>query len=334
MKPNIGYFNLLLFVLVIFNSCAQQNEFPVLRGPYLGQKPPGMTPEVFAPGVISHGFHEHSLTISPDGNDLFYVTTDAGYSLYRIIYLRKTNHVWSAPQIAPFSSDYYDLCPSFSPDGKRLYFVSTRPVSGQTKGKDVGRIWYVEKTGDSLGMANYLELPIHSDADIANPSISANGTLYYQYSYGEKGWDLYRSRFTDGKYGEPENLGDKINTLHNESAPFIAPNESYLLFHSNRPGGYGGMDIYVSYEQPDGSWGQPINLSKKINSSASDWRPILSPDGNYLFFSSYKTLESDNYIGKSYKELIELYRNPQNGTGTLFWIDAKIITNLKESASK
>lgn len=334
MKPNIGYFNLLLFVLVIFNSCAQQNEFPVLKGPYFGQIPPGMTPEVFAPGVISHGFHEHSLTISPDGNDLFYVTTDAGYSLYRIIYLRKTNHVWSAPQIAPFSSDHYDLCPLFSPDGKRLYFVSTRPVPGQTKGKDVGRIWYVEKTGDSLGMANYLELPIHPDADIANPSISANGTLYYQYSYGEKGWDLYRSRFTNGKYKEPENLGDKINTLHNESAPFIAPNESYLLFHSNRPGGYGGMDIYVSYKQPDGSWGQPINLSKKINSSASDWRPILSPDGKYLFFSSYKTLESDNYIGKSYKELIELYRNPQNGTGTLLWVDAKIITNLKESATK
>ncbi|UCG91140.1 MAG: PD40 domain-containing protein, partial [candidate division WOR-3 bacterium] len=115
MKPNIGYFNLLLFVLVVFNNCAQHDEFPVMRGPYLGQKPPGMTPEVFAPGVISHGFHEHSLTISPDGNDLFYVTTDAGYSLYRIIYLRKTNHVWSAPQIAPFSSDYSDFCPLFSP---------------------------------------------------------------------------------------------------------------------------------------------------------------------------------------------------------------------------
>jgi Tol biopolymer transport system component len=334
MKPNIGYFNLLLFALVIFNNCAQHNEFPDIKGPYLGQKQLGMTPEVFAPGVISHGFHEHSLTISPDGNDLFYVITDAGYSLYRIIYLRMTNHVWSAPQIAPFSSDYSDLCPLFSPDGKRLYFVSTRPAPGQTKGKDVGRIWYVEKTEDSFGMANYLELPIYPDADIANPSLSANGTLYYQYSYEEKGWDLYHSRFTNGEYGEPDNLGDKINTLHNESAPFIAPDESFLLFHSNRPGGYGGMDIYVSFKQPDGSWGQPINLGKGINSSASDWRPILSSDGKYLFFSSYRTFKSDYYLGKSYKELIDSYRNPQNGTGTLFWIDARILTNLKESASK
>jgi Tol biopolymer transport system component len=281
MKSFFIHFNLFFFSIVFLNHCANNNEFFNIEGPYLGQKSPGMSPEVFAPGIISNGFHEHSLTISPDGNDLFYVTTDASYSLYRIIYLRKTNHGWSKPQIAPFSSEYSDLCPLFSPDGKRLYFVSTRPVPGQKKRKKAGRIWYVEKTGDSFGMANYLELPIYPDSDIANPSLSANGTLYYQYSYEEKGWDLYHSQLAEGKYREPENLGDKINTPYNESSPFIAPDESFLLFHSNRPGGYGGMDIYVSFKQSDGSWVQPINLGNEINSSASDWRPILSPDGKY-----------------------------------------------------
>lgn len=334
MKLNFFYIIPLLFIIFAFSNCTQRNESPVLKGSYLGQKPPGMTAQVFAPGILSRGFHEHSLTVSPDGNDLFYVTTDAGYSLYRIIYLRRINNVWSAPQLAPFSSDYSDFCPSFSPDGKKLYFASTRPAPGQIKVKDVSRIWYVEKTRDSFGTVNYLELPIHPDANIANPSITSNGTLYYQYSYGDKGWDLYCSRLNTGKYSEPENLGDMINTQNNESAPFIAPNESFLLFHSNRQGGYGGMDIYVSFRQLDDSWGQPINLGDRINSSASDWKAVLSPDGKYLFFSSYRTLESDNYRGKSYNELIELYRNPKNGTGTLFWSDAEIITNLKEFVLK
>ncbi len=334
MKTNICVLNLLLFVLTVFNNCAQKSEFPVLKGPYLGQKPPGITEEVFAPGIISYGFQEHSLSVSPDESELFYVTSDAGYSLYRIIHLKKVNNLWSAPQIASFSSDYNDLCPLFSPDGRRLYFVSTRPLPGQSKGKEVGRIWYVEKNKDSWGEAVYLEIPLPLDANIANPSISANGTLYYQYSNGGKGWDLYQSRFINGKYTEPTNLGDKINTIHNESAPFITPDESFLLFHSNRPGGYGGMDIYVSFILADSSFCQPINLGEKINSKANDWRPILTPDGKYLFFSSYRSLESDNFKGKSYKELINLYRNPQNGTGTLFWIGSGIITLLRETISK
>jgi hypothetical protein len=334
MKPAIGYRSLLFFSLILFSQCTRQNEFPELEGPYLGQQPPGKTPEIFAPGIISHGFHEHSLTISPDGLELFYVTTDARYSLYRIIYLSKSKQIWSAPQLAPFSSDYHDLCPLFSPDGNKLLFVSTRPIPAQAKDEDLGRIWVVEKSGDAFGPARHLELPIPPDADIANPSLSANGALYYQYSHNDNGWDLYHSRYTDGQYGEPENLGDLINTPHNESAPFISPDESFLLFHSNRPGGYGSMDIYVSFRHPDGSWGQPVNLGANVNSSASDWRPVLSPDGKYLFFSSYRAFGPEDYRGKSYTELVDLYQHPQNGTGTLFWVDTGILADLQASISK
>jgi hypothetical protein len=117
----------LLSVHLNFIGCARQDSFPLIEGPYLGQKPPGMTPELFAPGLVSRGFHEHSLTISPDGKEMFFVMADAGYSVYRIGYLRSENDAWAVPQLAPFSSDHHDFGPTFAPDGRRLYFASSRP---------------------------------------------------------------------------------------------------------------------------------------------------------------------------------------------------------------
>jgi tricorn protease-like protein len=85
------------------------------------------------------------------------------------------------------------------------------------------------------------------------------------------------------------------------------------------------MDLYVSYRLKDDSWSVPTNLGDKINSSAADWRPILSPDGKYLFFSSYRSINSEDVISKSYEELMEVYRSPLNGYGTLFWVDARVV---------
>jgi hypothetical protein len=89
------------------------------------------------------------------------------------------------------------------------------------------------------------------------------------------------------------------------------------------------MDIYVSFKQEDDSWGTPKNLGENINSAASDWKPVISPDGKYLFFSSYRLIDPEILNGSDYKNLAEASKNPRYYTGTLYWVSSDVVFNLK-----
>lgn len=319
----------LTFVLFLITRCVQKNTFPVLKGSYLGQKPPGITPEIFAPGIISHGFHENGIVFSSDGNELFYSTSDSKYALKTFIYLRQENNKWSPPEMAPFSGRYYDHSAFFSPDGKKLYFSSTRPVSSGSDLKNDLDVWVVERDGLSWGKPVHLEDPLNTDKSEQITSIAANGTIYLRTNYKDGKWSIYISRLENGRYAAAKKLSDTINSGYNEGNPFISHDERFLLFKSGRPGGYGATDLYVSFRQRDDTWGEPINLGDKINSPEYELEPRLSPDGKYLFFTSFRKPHASVFKGKSYEELMALYRNPQNGYGTLYWVDAKIIEALK-----
>jgi hypothetical protein len=117
--------------------------------------------------------------------------------------------------------------------------------------------------------------------------------------------DIYRSRLINGEYSEPEYLGAIINTVdYEEYAPYIDPDEAYLIFASNRPGGFGGNDLYISFQNPDGSWTQPRNMGSEINSNVGGTLPAVSPDGNYFFFITQRA-DDQSY-------------NP-------YWVDSRII---------
>jgi len=114
-------------------------------------------------------------------------------------------------------------------------------------------------------------------------------------------------------YPGAENLGAGINTAHGDDLPYIAPDESYLIFASDRPGGYGGRDLYVSYRS-DARWSVPQNLGPAINTAAWELYPSVSPDGRYLF----------------------LTRRPGGWDATddsdIYWIRVTIIERLRSSA--
>ena len=146
--------------------------------------------------------------------------------------------------------------------------------------------------------------PVNTSQNEVNPSVTADGTIYFQRiaKLGTLDWDLYMSSPKDGVYGPPEKLPEPVNTKANEAGPFIAPDGSYLLFQSNRPGSLGIMDLYVAYRAENGGWSDPQNLGDKINSSFSDWARWCLPTGEYLFFSSFRNVqplapESHEYIG-------------------------------------
>ncbi len=280
------------------------------EGDYLGQNPPGTVPEVFAPGLISTDRAVASLAFTPDGKELYFAKdTPEQPDLNVIRFMRKENNRWSAPRDAPFSGEYRDWNLNLSPDGKRLYFTSRRPVSGKEPKKD-NDIWFVEKTEEGWGEPQNPGPPVNTELNDCYASVSRNGTLYYHgfgYKDGIGGADIYRSRWVDGRYTQPENLGEAINSEHHDWDVFVAPDESYLIFASvGRPNGLGRGDLYVSFRQPDGSWSRAKNLGNVINSDADEICPSVSPDGKYLFFTSNR-----------------------NGASAVYWVDVSVIKDLK-----
>lgn len=313
----------------ITTSCTNGPWDPGKVSGFLGQDPPGREPEVFAPGVISNGFHEHHLTISPDGDEVFYVVSSSDHEVYVILHIFRERGVWRGPTIAPFSGRYVDMGPSFSPDGRTLLFTSRRP-----KGDGLGvpadfDIWRVEKLGDAWSEPVRLDSPVNTDRNEIFPSISSNRTIYFQ-SYSEDGneSDLLSARWSNGEYQEPARLEFGISTEYYEAHPSISHDERYLIFQSIRPGGFGGVDFYVSLRGEDDTWRKPANLGVTVSARDNVISPFLSPDGNYFFFARNGPSESFSFQGNSYGDLLGRLRGPENGYGCLYWVDAEVIYDL------
>lgn len=114
-------------------------------------------------------------------------------------------------------------------------------------------------------------------------------TLYYAADYNEKGYgryDIYKVTKTKKGWSEPKNVGKNINSDYWDSAPSIAPDNQALYFCSNRPGGYGGIDIYVTYKNEKGFWEEAINMGPIINTAADEQAPFIHADNKTLYFSS------------------------------------------------
>jgi len=263
---------------------------------YFGQEPPGLSPKIFAPGILSEaGYRLHCFpAFSPDGKEVFWSVIPP-----KILYMKNANGVWSAPETAPFSQGNINA-PSFSPDGSRLYFQAARP-----EGFGSLDIWYVEKTETGWSSPVNAGQPVNSEKLESQPSVAENGNLYFT-GYLENvalGRGIYVAKFTNGGYTEPEILGDAINTEGIEYTPFIAPDESCLLFASSRPGTKEkDLRIYVSFHNNDKSWANPVNINEYMGFDAPSRFPYISPDGKYLFFYS---------------------------SGNIYWIDSKIIEFCK-----
>ncbi len=307
--------------------------FPLLKGPFLGQKPPGSIPEIFAPGSITTEYHEHSSPVfSPDGNEVYWSVFYNFWGPQVIIFMRYENDRWSQAGVAPFSGQYSDGNPCISSDGKKLFFESSRPINKDDSYTGDINIWVVEKENKSWGEPKNLSSIINTGKWERGPSISNNGNLYFcsMRDGGHGKMDLYRSEFKNGSYLEPENLGNQINTSGYESWPFISPDESYLIFESS------SAELYISFRNSDGSWSEPVNMSQKLNFTGSQDRfPRLSNDGSYLFFVSNKR------IGNPYFEFIlelneikQKAKNIYNGMGNIFWVDAIVIEDLKPEELK
>ncbi len=285
VKKAILWTGLLVILAIFATSWTARDKFSDLKGDYLGQEPPGMIPKIFAPGVVSTPKTEFNAAFSPDGEYFFYSVNEAGRET--MLFMKRENDRWSTPQIAPFVSTSDDCDPYFSNDGKRLYFISTRPKKKNPTSKDWD-IYFVERRDPGWSEPENIGTPVNSNHDEYYISLTGEGTIYFASDIegGQGSHDIYRSNRVDGRYAKPENLGKAINTKYMEHDPFVAPDESYIIYTSvNRPGGFGSGDMYISFRSKDRTWSDAKNLGKLFNTSGYDFCPIVSPDGKYFFFT-------------------------------------------------
>jgi len=296
------------------NKYKKMEKFDESIGSYFGQKPPGKTPEIFAPGIINTIEQNHScVTISPDGNEIYWSLFSyiSGVRQERIWFTVMLDGSWMPPGVAPFSGNYRDGSPQFSHDGKRLYFTSMRPTVENDNTSDAN-IWYIEKEGTAWSISKPLDKPVNTEYQEWFPTIAKNGNIYFMFRKSSATpWDIYYSRFENGKYKNPEKLGNSVISPYVDAFPFIDPEEQFIIFYSERPGGYcEAGELYISFRKKDDTWSKAKNMGSQFNSTFSRF-PGMSPDGRFFFFSNLK-----------------------NGMEDIYWVDAKIIEDLKPDELK
>ena len=236
-----------------------------LKGPYLGQDPPGRDFEVFAPGILSSTGHEYSITFMPDGREIYFSRGGDG-----IFVCRWEKEGWTAPEPIVFIEDHeYSDEPNISPDGRRVVFCS-RPTMADRR-----ELYAAERDGDDWGE------PVHIFRGMYATS-ALDGDLYFTLDPVDQpgNSDIVKSSRTEEGWDEPVALEGGVNSKFQEAHPYVAPDESYVIFDTYRDTIAG---LAICFRKPDGTWGEPHFLSEVL-SIPYVGQAVVSPDGKYLFF--------------------------------------------------
>ncbi|WP_299217427.1 hypothetical protein [uncultured Aquimarina sp.] len=296
-------FILILVWVLLLQACntKKQNQrdshSSTIESSYLGQKPPGLTPEPFAPGIVTTEHWQYGGVFTPDLKE-FYFIREVGEvekdKKMEFVVIQNKNNQWQESVISPRVGQ-----PFIAPDGKTMHLG--RRYKKRTETGDWSEI---KKLGSPFEEIKIMRL-----------TVSLKGTYAFDEIGMPDGDGVIRySRLIDGKREEPRPFGKEINTGRMNAHPFIAPDESYLIWDGRRDSGYGNSDLYISFKQPDGSWGEAINLGDKVNTEAWEAGASVTPDGKYIFFNRNmgKHTESDKYDDVD-----------------IFWVDARIIETLR-----
>lgn len=238
-------------------------------------------------GLFQPQRFDDSITINaaftPNGKTVYFSKSHAGWAGLTIFESHLEGQQWSDPAVASFSGTFRDTDPAITPDGETLIFASMRDIHGQPS-----KTYSLFKASLADGRHRSVEplgTAINDGSSILYPSIANDGSLYFIRNVG-KTVRVFRAEFTDGGYSSPELLvlpGD-IDAVF-DSDPTIAPDQSFIVFSSNRPDSLGGNDLYISFHRGQ-QWCKPIHLDAPINSPGPELATGLSTDGRTLYFAS------------------------------------------------
>jgi len=272
--------SLLFTALTMSSKSYSQDDFSGFKSPYLGQNPPGLIPELFAPNLIKTEHREAEAAFTPDLKEFYFRRRGGEYKNNTLVVMQYKDNKWIESVVPPRAGE-----PFISLDGNTLYL-----------GKK-----YRERTSSGWSGVKSLGVPF-KDLPIMRLTVSSKGTYYFDEASETP---IRYSRLIDGKYENPRTLNIDMGKWN--AHPFIAPDESYLIWDDQRVSGFGGADLYISFRQKDGSWGAAINLGDKINTEFAEAYGSVSPDGKYFFF----------------------HRGFGGDRGDIYWVDAQIIETLR-----
>jgi len=297
MKLSTVVISLFILIQPLSNVAYGQNELSKLNGKYLGQTPPGLTPQVFAPGLVSlQGRYEMGVSFTPNLEEIYFSSQNKG-DVASIHYSQISNGAWQPIKEANFTRGEKagEMEPFVTQDGKQIYFTAYNKDFTDTK------IWVVNRENNSWSTAKKLKSPINNE-EVFNSTLASNGDLFYTDIFKSQ---TFYSPFKNGQY--PEILPADIPFgIHG----FISPDQSYLLVdnRNKEDNSRKDRDLYVYFKQKDGSWSKPINLGTSINSTVSETVPTVSPDGKYLFFSRF---------------------DEKGGFSNIYWVSTEVIEKLR-----
>ncbi len=285
------HFILTLVFVLLLNACNTKKQkvndpdFPRLENPFFAQKPPGLIPEIFAPRIVSTEHSELVAAFSPDLKEIYFRRSDEELKEHSLVAIQYKDNLWTESFVVPNSGE-------ISPNGKIMYIGNE----------------YRERTSSGWSEVKSLGAPFDS-IPIMRLTTSSKGTYYFDtspfYDKTSAVGTIRYSRLIDGIREKPRTLDIIDMGTRQAHHPFIAPDESYLIFDSRPKGGQN--DLFISFRQKDGSWGTGINLGAQINSEFPYGYGSVTSDGKYLFFAQF--------LG--------------NGKKNTMWVDAGFIEALR-----
>jgi hypothetical protein len=298
------YFIFLILVFALFlNACntkkhkSKGSDSLTTEASYFGQNPPGMTAEIFAPGIVSiNGRYEHGISFSPDLDEVYFSANNED-EVPDVYFSKLEGEKWTNPKKANFTKGKKDaeMHPFVSFSDNKIYFTAHNSDYTDTK------IWYVNRLGNTWSNAIKLDSPINDD-ELFYSNQSKNGDLFYTNVSKRK---MYYAPNKNGKFAEVREVEIEFG-FHG----FISPSQDFLVVNARNKEDdqRKDNDIYVYFKEKDGTWSKPINLGNEVNSNFDETCPSITPDGKYLFFGRY---------------------NEEGGLSNFYWVSTEIINKLK-----
>lgn len=295
------YISILVSVLFLLacttkKQSSRTSNSPSIESPYFGQKPPGMTPEIFAHGIVSvDGRYEFGVSFSPKMDEMYFSPTVDGHSV--VHYSKFKNGKWTYPKEANFTKGrvHDEFSATVSPNGESLYFTTYDSIYPL-------KIWYVNREGDFWSEAKLLDSPINNE-QVINLNRAKNGDLYYMTSVNRE----QVMHYTSGKNGKF--LAEHKVEIDYGTHGFISPSQDFLVVVAHKENDKTkDMDIHVCFKQKDGNWTKPISLGNPVNTRYREGSPTITPDGKYLFFNRY---------------------DEESGNPNIYWVRTEVINKVK-----
>jgi hypothetical protein len=251
----------------------------------LSHEVPGDSAIVFAKDIISTDAFEFAITFSPEMDELFFTRRkpDSDNQIYTS---KLINEIWTTPQLAFFTPDEgWDFEPHINPAGDKLYFGSVRPHPDTLYPGGLYQ-WVSERTSEGWSQPIPLEAPF-DNRFVMYLTSSATGNLYFTSMEEDAKMEdggIYYSKAEGENYKEVSRMGNAINFQGKWIAhPYIAPDESYIIYDGEVESGYGENDLFISFNI-DGNWSEAYNMGPEVNTTQTEMCASVSPDGKYLFF--------------------------------------------------